>query len=218
MPDHIAEEFLPQELPSNPMLTVAEWLQSARSAANQPNSNAMTLATCNSKGQPAARIVLCKHFDALLGTIDFFTNYTSRKGNDLRDNANVAVVFHWDHQGRQVRIEGSVVRLDTHASDAYFASRPRASQIGAWASEQSEPIGSRDDMVKQFRDNEARLSSENSIDRPPHWGGYKIWAAACELWVEGAGRVHDRARFERTLSTDNDNIKPGDWRSTRLQP
>ncbi|MEN7343213.1 MAG: pyridoxamine 5'-phosphate oxidase [Pseudomonadota bacterium] len=218
MPKHIAEEFLPDELPTNPMETVAQWLAAARAAANQPNSNAMTLATADPEGRPSARIVLCKHFDADAGTIDFYTNYQSRKGGEIANNSFVAVVFHWDHQGRQVRIEGQIEKLSGENSDAYFASRPRDSQIGAWASDQSQPVPDRKTLIEKFASNQERFDDASaSIPRPPHWGGYRIHAAACELWVEGSGRVHDRARFVRTLDASA-GYESGRWMGQRLQP
>lgn len=202
------------------MVLVEQWLADARAARDQPNSNAMTLATIGVDGQPAARVVLCKGFDPDTGVIDFYTNYQSRKGRDIDNNPRVAVVFHWDHQGRQVRIEGHAVRASAAQSDAYFASRPRNSQIGAWASEQSEPVASREAMVAQFEARSQALDKDPAatIPRPPHWGGYMIWPRACELWVEGAGRVHDRARFERDMAIDGDEITAGAWRASRLQP
>ena len=202
------------------MRIVEQWLAEARSARQQPNSNAMTLATSDADGRPAARIVLCKGFDAELGIVDFYTNYRSRKARDIDANPNVALIFHWDHMGRQVRIEGRALRASAAQSDAYFASRPRASQIGAWASEQSEPIGGRDEMVAQFEARSRELDKDPGADipRPPHWGGYRVWARACELWVEGAGRVHDRARFERPLTAGDSGCSAGDWAGTRLQP
>lgn len=215
MPERIAADFLPDTLPDNPMRLVAEWLEAAREAAFVPNSNAMTLAT-SEDGRPAARVVLCKGFDAEAGVVDFYTNYDSRKGEVIDANPEVALVFHWDHQSRQVRIEGVAVRATDAQSDAYFASRPRKSQLGAWASAQSQPIGSRDDMLRQFEAAEDAYSGD--VPRPPHWGGYRVWARACELWVEGAGRVHDRARFERELNVADTTVDAGPWRGSRLQP
>lgn len=200
------------------MQMVEDWLADARAAANQPNSNAMTLATTDKNGQPSARIVLCKGFDAKTGTLDFYTNYTSRKSGELSANDKVAVVFHWDHQSRQIRIEGIAERVSAAVSDNYFGSRHRDSQIGAWASDQSQPIDSRSAMEDRYAANRQKFSSNDVVPRPPHWGGFRIWASACELWVEGAGRVHDRARFSRPLSTDGEHFSTGDWQGTRLQP
>ncbi len=220
MTDNVAADFLPEQLPDNPMSTVAEWLSSARQAALQPNSNAMTLATMDANGQPSTRVVLCKGFDESRGVLTFYTNYRSRKGREIDASPQVALTFHWDHQGRQVRIEGLAQRSATEQSDAYFASRPRISQVGAWASEQSMPISSRDAMVAQFKQRSDEFSGDDQspVPRPPHWGGFDIWASACELWVEGAGRVHDRARFERSLTRSETGMAAGSWSATRLQP
>ena len=216
MPEQIAADFLPDVLPDSPMPLVAEWLDAATRAALVPNPNAMTLATV-ANGSPSARVVLCKGLDVEQGVVDFYTNYNSRKGAALDQNPRAALVFHWDHHSRQVRIEGLVVRAPAAQSDAYFASRPRKSQLGAWASQQSQPIESRAAMVRRFEAVAAEYDDE-SVPRPPHWGGYRVWADACELWVEGAGRVHDRARFERDVALTDGDVVTGRWRGTRLQP
>ena len=211
MTERIAADFLPDTLPANPMALVAVWLAEARAAASVPNPNAMTLACCSADGLPQARIVLCKHLDTDAGTVDFYTNYQSRKAATIDANPSVAVVFHWDHHSRQVRIEGEAARLDDATNDAYFATRPRLSQLGAWASDQSQPIASRHALLAQFEARNAEFGEDADVPRPPHWGGYRITALACELWVEGAGRVHDRARFCRAAAGQ-------DWQGERLQP
>ena len=218
MTDNVAADFLPDELPDNPMRMLEVWLDDARQRALQPNTNATTLTTIDASGQPSARVVLCKAFDAEQGMLSFYTNYRSRKGQEIDANPNVALVFHWDHLGRQARIEGLAVRCDAAQSDAYFASRPRNSQIGAWASEQSAPVAGREAMVSLFEQRSGEFTNDDDIPRPPHWGGYNVWARACERWVEGAGRVHDRARFERELDRDSDGMRCGAWSATRLQP
>ncbi|MEL6303101.1 MAG: pyridoxamine 5'-phosphate oxidase [Pseudomonadota bacterium] len=215
MTDQVAADFLPDSLPENPMDVVARWMDEAKQAANQPNPNAMTIATQDADGTLTARIVLCKGFDSVAGTLDFYTNYTSRKGRALSENPNVAVVFHWDHQGRQVRIEGRAEPLDDASNDRYFATRPRLSQMGAWASDQSQAIASRDALLSQFEARNATHEQQDTIPRPPHWGGYRIVASSCELWVEGSGRVHDRARYTRTTQGTG---APGAWTGERLQP
>ncbi|MEO1420428.1 MAG: pyridoxamine 5'-phosphate oxidase [Pseudomonadota bacterium] len=215
MTDQVAADFLPDSLPENPMDVVARWMDEAKQAANQPNPNAMTIATQDADGTLTARIVLCKGFDSVAGTLDFYTNYTSRKGRALSENPNVAVVFHWDHQGRQVRIEGRAEPLDDASNDRYFATRPRLSQMGAWASDQSQAIASRDALLSQFEARNTTHEQQDTIPRPPHWGGYRIVASSCELWVEGSGRVHDRARYTRTTQGTG---APGAWTGERLQP
>ncbi|MEL6870489.1 MAG: pyridoxamine 5'-phosphate oxidase [Pseudomonadota bacterium] len=219
MTEHVAATFLPDTLPENPMTILAAWLDEARAAKLQPNSNAMTLATCDEHGRLSARIVLCKGLDVSAGSIDFYTNYGSRKARDIASRDRVALVFHWDHMGRQVRIEGRAVKLPDDQNDAYFATRPRLSQMGAWSSDQSQSIADREALLKQFDDRNARFADPDvAIPRPPNWGGFRVTANAVELWVEGAGRVHDRARFERALTKTAGKFINETWFGERLQP
>jgi pyridoxamine 5'-phosphate oxidase len=225
------KEHLPEPLPSEPLALVADWLSQAARANVQPNANAMVLATVDAQGAPAARVVLCKEIRVDAGYITFFTNYLSRKGAELSANARAAVVMYWDVLHRQVRLEGRVTPTTAAESDAYFASRAWQSRIGAWASEQSAPIASRDELIRAT-DAAARrfgaptpTSSDDTapdpgvpIPRPPHWGGYRLWVDAVELWVEGVARLHDRARWTRTLAPDGGDFKGGPWSATRLQP
>ncbi|MEM7279059.1 MAG: pyridoxamine 5'-phosphate oxidase [Pseudomonadota bacterium] len=216
--------------PEDPMALAEQWLQEARLARDQPNSNAMALATVNTEGLPSNRVVLCKEFDAKLGFLVFFTNYDSRKGRELPDGAPAAAVFHWDHRGRQIRLEGRVQRSPANESDAYFASRPWRSQIGAGASDQSRPIESRDALLAKVRThanaqgapdptNNNSEPAQLSIQRPSNWGGIRLWVAAIELWVDGEARIHDRFRWERNLETfDSGVYSAGAWHAQRLQP
>ena len=213
-------DCLPTELPDNPMHIARSWLGQATDERVQRNPNAMVLATVDDSGQPSARVVLCKAFDADAGFIVFYTNYESRKSAELIENPNVSLVFHWDSLGRQIRIEGIARRSPAQESDAYFASRPRGSQLGAWGSDQSRPVASRDALLAQVRERSDRLDKTGSdIARPAHWGGIRVWATAIELWVDAANRVHDRARWTRTLGEPE---RPGfdatPWTGTRLQP
>jgi pyridoxamine 5'-phosphate oxidase len=197
----------------------------------QPNPNAMVLATSDQGARPSARVVLCKEIVAQPGYLVFFTNYLSRKGQELERNPRAAAVIHWDALHRQVRIEGPVVHAPAADSDAYFASRPWQSRVGAWASQQSEPLDSRDALHKAVTatalrfgaPDPSRAGSEGSSDfvipRPPHWGGYHLWAELVELWVEGEGRIHDRARWTRELTPQPDGFfSTGPWSATRLHP
>src|SRR5260370_20322916 len=136
-------EPLPEPLPADPLQVAADWLAQARTDAAQPNPNAMVLATVDGRGQPSARVVLCKDIAAEAGFITFYTNYLSRKGRELEVNPRAAIVFHWDHRHRQVRAEGLVTRLSGAENDAYFTSRAWQRRLGAWASRQSEPGESR---------------------------------------------------------------------------
>jgi pyridoxamine 5'-phosphate oxidase len=215
-------ETLPDPLPANPFETLADWLRQARADAAQPNPDAMVLATVDAHGQPSARVVLCKGIEPDAGAILFVTNYESRKGRELAANPRAALVFHWDHRHRQVRVEGRVERMSAAENDAYFRSRPWQSRIGAWASRQSEPVASRAVLADNVAAAARRFGipyagpgspepagSGFEIDRPPHWGGFRLRAEAIELWVEGEYRIHDRARWTRTADR---------WSVTRLQP
>ena len=217
-------DVLPEPLPADPLLLAADWLADACRRKEQPNPNAMVLATVSASGQPSARVVLCKDIVANPGYVHFVSNYHSRKGRELAANPRAALVFHWDHRHRQLRIEGVMRQSSAAESDAYFAARARASQLGAHASAQSEAIASRaaliaklDAVTRQFGD--TAVPGAPDIPRPAHWGGYLLWATAVELWVEGDARIHDRARWTRDLHVDAaGQPQPGTWHSTRLQP
>ncbi|HET6629111.1 MAG TPA: pyridoxamine 5'-phosphate oxidase [Woeseiaceae bacterium] len=222
---------LPEALPDDPMQVAAAWLREATAKAAQRNPSSMTLATVGADGQPSARVVLCKAFMADPGYLVFYTNYRSRKARELAEHRQVAAVFHWDDLGRQVRIEGIAVRSPGGESDAYFATRAWGSRLGAWGSDQSAPIASREALVAQVKARAAELGLELDgdtqtlaaepppIPRPPHWGGIRIWASAVELWVEGLDRIHDRAAWQRTLSKlDDHSFAATAWTGTRLQP
>jgi pyridoxamine 5'-phosphate oxidase len=183
------------------------------------------------RGQPSARVVLCKDIAAEAGFITFYTNYLSRKGRELEVNPRAAIVFHWDHRRRQVRAEGGVERLPAAESDAYFSTRPWQSRLGAWASRQSEPVESRAALRAAVADaartfgipyegpgSEEPESMTVEIARPATWGGYRLNVEAIELWVEGEFRIHDRARWTRRSSHGHESGKAMSWSVTRLQP
>lgn len=173
--------------------------------------NAMTLATTAEDGRPSARIVLLKEFDQRGFT--FFTNYASRKGRELAANSRAALLFFWPDLERQVRIEGVVSKVDAAESAAYFTSRPNGSQLGAWASPQSEPIAGRDALAARFAEVDARFSAANGpIPCPPHWGGYRVAPDEFEFWQGRASRLHDRIRYRRILEP------AGGWTIDRLAP
>lgn len=221
-PEHT--ELLPEPLPAEPLAIAAEWLAQAWRERRQPNPNAMVLATATREAFPSARVVLCKHIEPVPGFVVFYTNYQSRKGQELAANGRAAVVMHWDHLHRQVRVEGRIVKAPAADSDAYFASRAVESRIGAWASQQSQPVTSRAELLKAVESVTERFRSkgapaEMSVPRPPHWGGYRLWAESVELWSEGEARIHDRARWTRTLTPRGaDQFDTGSWSATRLQP
>jgi pyridoxamine 5'-phosphate oxidase len=222
-------EHLPDPLPGEPLTLALDWLQQAREGATQPNPDSMVLATVDERGFPQARVVLCKEIMPLPGFITFFTNYHSDKGRALAANGRAAVVMHWDQLHRQVRIEGPVVKASAATSDSYFASRHWSSRLGAWASQQSEPIADRAALHRAMADAARRFELPTpgdlpqadpgvAIPRPPHWGGYHLWAGSVELWVEGSARIHDRARWTRSLSASGTTFVSGAWSVTRLQP
>jgi pyridoxamine 5'-phosphate oxidase len=226
----IYNDLLPDPLPTEPMALASAWLATALAARQQPNPDAMVLATASASGQPSARIVLAKEFDVENGCVSFVTNYDSRKGRELAENARAALVFHWDHAHRQVRIEGVAVKAPAAESDAYFASRNWQRRIGAWASAQSQPLGSREQLNAAVRAAADRFGVPHptpdnvndmpaaDIPRPAFWGGYYVWADSVELWVEGGARVHERARWTRSLTTTGAGFQAGPWAATRLQP
>lgn len=219
-------ELLPEPLPPDPMPIVDAWFKEAHAKRVQPNPNAMSLATVDKEGKPQCRIVLCKGMSVERGWVVFFTNYLSRKGEALGAHPIAAVVMHWDSMDRQVRMEGVIERVSGTESDAYYASRAVESRLGAWASEQSRPIASRQAMLERVRQTAARFGitpdmlerNEGTVPRPAHWGGYRLWAERVELWVAGPGRVHDRGAWTRTVTPYASEMKCGEWTATRLQP
>ncbi len=214
---------LPTPLPADPMRMLAAWLDDACRVKAQPNPNAMILATASSSGAPSARVVLCKAIDADSASLVFFTNYTSRKACEIESNPRIACVFHWDHTGRQARIEGRVERVSEAESDEYFRSRDLLSRLGAWASEQGKPLARRGDLIDRVRSamtsfgihmhHFAIPGGAPEIPRPPHWGGYRVQIDTVELWMGGGGRIHDRAIWRRTA-----HALPATWTTTRIQP
>jgi len=188
----------------DPLRQFQSWMDEAF-AAKVPEPNAMTLATVGADGRPSTRIVLIKGFDSR-GLV-WFTNYESRKGRELAAHPVAALQFHWVELERVVRIEGTVERVDDAESDAYFASRPLDSRIGAWASPQSEVIASRGVLVA----NAAKVSARFLLNppRPPHWGGFRLQPDTWEFWQGRKSRLHDRLRYR---------LDGGTWRRERLAP
>jgi pyridoxamine 5'-phosphate oxidase len=196
------------DVDADPIRQFERWFEQALEA-QLPEPNAMTLATVDADGQPSARIVLIKGVDARGFT--FFTNYDSRKGQALADNPKACLLFHWIELERQVRIEGRVSKVDAAESDAYFHSRPAASRIGAWASEQSRVIESR--AVIERREAEFIAQFGEHPPRPPQWGGYRLAPERIEFWQGRPSRLHDRLRYVRT---SGDTAQP--WQIERLAP
>ncbi len=193
--------------PHDPVPAFLRWLDDAR-ATGLPNPNAMSVATVDPDGRPSSRILLLKGLDER-GAV-FFTNRQSRKGRALEANPYAALLFHWDVLDRQVRMEGPVQHVSDAESDDYFATRPRPSQIGAWASRQSEPANDRSELERAVAEVEARFAPDKPVPRPPHWGGYRMHLHRMEFWQGHPYRLHDRIVYERD--------RAGTWRVQRLFP
>jgi pyridoxamine 5'-phosphate oxidase len=193
-----------RDLADDPIIQLRAWLEEARESA--PQADAMTLATASSSGRPSARIVLLRGVDDR-GLV-FFTNRASRKGEELKENPRAAVVLHWWDLGRQVRVEGGVEQVDEQESDAYWSSRPRASQVAAWASPQSEVLAERSDLDARVTEVEQRFDG-SAVPLPAFWGGYRLVPESIEFWAHRDNRLHDRIRFVRSGAG---------WQRERLAP
>ncbi|MBL0317783.1 MAG: pyridoxamine 5'-phosphate oxidase [Alphaproteobacteria bacterium] len=189
----------------NPLDTFQDWYAQALKLDRKDN-NAVTLATANKEGRPSARIVLLKHADE--NGYCFFTNFTSRKGHELIENPYAALCFYWEELGKQIRIEGHIEAASDKESDDYFSSRPRGSQLGAWASHQSAPLGTPDDLVKRLEIFKTQFG-EGPIPRPPFWGGFRLIPNHIEFWKEGEFRLHTRILYQ---------LREGNWSVSRLYP
>lgn len=194
-----------ESLDRDPDAQFARWLAEAANSVLS-NHDAAALATVSREGTPSVRMVLVRRHDER-GFV-FFTNRESRKAAELEAGGRAALCFYWREQDRQVRVEGPVSRIADAESDEYFAGRDRKSQLGAWSSPQSRPVPDRAALDARLAATEARFAGE-SVPRPPHWGGYRVRAEAIEFWQGRPGRLHDRARYERTA---------GEWACVRLAP
>jgi pyridoxamine 5'-phosphate oxidase len=193
-------------LAEDPLDQFAAWMADAV-AVPLPEPTAMVLATVSASGRPRARTVLLKHYDP--GGFTFYTNRTSRKGTDLAEVPRACLLFPWHAMHRQVIIEGSVSALSTEESEPYFHSRPRGSQLGAWASRQSTVVGSRTELEDRYAELERRWPDGTEVPMPDFWGGYRVVPDVVEFWQGRTNRMHDRFRYHR---------EAGRWVAERLAP
>ncbi len=200
-------DLSPENVSPNPFQQFQDWFSVAtESGILEPN--AMTLASSTSDGKPSARIVLLKGIDEK-GFL-FYTNYESRKGEELIENPQAALIFYWDTLHRQVRIEGKVEKASQKTSDAYFNKRPKGSQIGAWASPQSQVIDSRSILENNKASLNKKYANQEQVPRPKHWGGFRVKPQRIEFWQGRNNRLHDRVVYEK--------MRNGRWKIFRLAP
>jgi pyridoxamine 5'-phosphate oxidase len=204
--EYISNTLTENKVGNNPFTFFEQWMNEAISS-NIPEPNAMNLATVSSEGKPSCRVVFLRGF-SLAGLI-FYTNYGSRKGIELREKRYAAVNFYWQALERQIRVEGKVYKISDKESDDYFATRPRESQIGSWASHQSNIISGRHEIERSFEEVSKRFENK-PVTRPPFWGGLCLKPDYFEFWQGRENRLHDRIMFE----SDNNNY----WSIYRLSP
>lgn len=204
--EYTRQGLLKQDVDPDPFRQFHRWFEQAL-AAELPEPNAMTIASATPDGRPSARMVLLKNLDDQ-GFV-FYTNYESHKGQELLANPWASLVFWWAELERQVRVEGRVEQVSAAESDAYFHSRPRSSQLGAWASNQSRIVGDRTDLEQRLAELEAQYGEDQPIPRPPHWGGFRVVPEVIEFWQGRPNRLHDRIVYRH---------QAGDWTLARLAP
>lgn len=204
--DYTLQDLNEIEVDPNPVIQFQKWFDQACSA-DVPEPNAMTIATVNSEGKPSARMVLLKDYDEK-GFV-FYTNYNSRKSQELAANPYAAIVFWWAQLERQVRITGSVEKISARESDEYFHSRPLNSRLGAWTSNQSEIISSREVLEQRLQELQEKYQDLN-IPRPSHWGGFRVIPTEIEFWQGRSSRLHDRLSYTQ--------CDDGSWKIQRLSP
>ncbi|MBI5865051.1 MAG: pyridoxamine 5'-phosphate oxidase [Planctomycetes bacterium] len=193
-----------REAETDPLRQFDLWFDEAVKSCAEPN--AMSLATVDASGQPSVRVMLLKGYDQR-GFL-FYSDYRSSKAVELEANPRAALCFWWVELERQVRVSGRVERINSRESDAYFATRPRASQLGAWATDQSKPLPGREPLEQRLREVEARYAGK-TVPRPPNWGGFRLAPDSIEFWQGRPQRLHDRLLYQRT---------EGGWRISRLSP
>ncbi|THD28746.1 Pyridoxamine-phosphate oxidase [Fasciola hepatica] len=206
-----------------PLAQFKTWFEDAVSSGKVYEANAMVVATCTKSGFPSARYMLLKEVDER--GFHFFSNYSSRKGQELEENPRASLLFYWEALNRQVRVEGTITRLSEQESEKYFHERPRESQISAAISPQSQVVPSRDYLVAKTLEKKQCHPGDDAIPKPPNWGGYVLYPLAVEFWQGQSNRLHDRIRFRRIQGTEDEAVASGlatrgegDWCYERLAP
>ncbi|TGZ10369.1 pyridoxamine 5'-phosphate oxidase [Streptomyces rhizosphaericola] len=202
-----SEDFTERDLSPDPMDQFARWFRQVAAGGVLHEPNAMVVSTATPDGRPSSRTVLLKQYDDR-GFV-FFTNYGSRKGRELAANPYVSLLFPWHPMTRQVIVTGTASRVSREETADYFRTRPHGSQLGAWASEQSTVIGSREELIERYEELAARYPEGETVPAPPNWGGFRVVPATVEFWQGHGNRLHDRLRYVR---------EGGSWRAERLCP
>ena len=191
----------------DPFQLFKEWMEKAKKS--EPNDpNAVALATSSKNNIPSVRMVLLKDFNE--NGFVFYTNLSSQKGNDLKENPNAAMCFHWKSLLRQIRIVGKISLVSNKVADEYYSSRAYESQIGAWASKQSQELKTRDELTKSIQDYKKKFDNEKNVPRPSHWSGWNLFPESIEFWLDGDNRIHERLKYTKNNS--------GNWTKSLLSP
>ena len=191
----------------DPFQLFKEWMEKAKKS--EPNDpNAVALATSSKNNIPSVRMVLLKDFNE--NGFVFYTNLNSQKGNDLKENPYAAMCFHWKSLLRQIRIVGKISLVSNKVADEYYSSRAYESQIGAWASKQSQELKTRDELIKSIQDYKKKFDNETNVPRPSHWSGWNLFPESIEFWLDGDNRIHERLKYTKNNS--------GNWTKSLLSP
>ena len=191
----------------DPVQLFKVWMDEAqKSEPNDPN--ALSLATANKENYPSVRMVLLKGFNQ--NGFVFYTNLNSQKGNELKENPNAAMCFHWKSLLRQIRIKGKVALVSDEIADQYYNTRGYESRIGAWASKQSQELGNRDELINSIKDYKQKYNDQDNVPRPSHWSGWNLSPSSIEFWLDGDSRIHERLKYTRD--------KSGNWIKSLLSP
>jgi len=191
----------------DPFQLFKEWMEKAKKS--EPNDpNAVALATSSKNNIPSVRMVLLKDFSE--NGFVFYTNLNSQKGNDLKENPNAAMCFHWKSLLRQIRIVGKISLVSSEVADEYYSSRAYESRIGAWASQQSQELKTRDELIKSIQDYKKKFNDKVNVPRPSHWSGWNLFPESIEFWLDGENRIHERLKYTKNNS--------GNWTKSLLSP